>query len=120
MATAVAYLFCPHNKVRNASIRYKSFIAARVPAKRNVRKKNVDAHYFFSRVKMRREFAERFKNEVITVSCDDVIKLNVGGGMMMSRYHQINRIFMIDDTPDYGGHDFNQPGYKLCKWIYVS
>ena len=85
-ATTVAYLFCPPSKVRNASKRYKSFIAARVPAKRNnVRKKNVDVHYLFSRVKMRREFAERFKNEVITVSCDDMNKLNVGGGMVVSR-----------------------------------
>ena len=37
-------------------------------------------------------------------------KLNVGGGMMVSRYHQINRIFMVDDTHDYDDHDFNQPG----------
>ena len=31
--TAVAYLFCPSNKCRKASKRYKGFIAARVPVK---------------------------------------------------------------------------------------
>ena len=82
--------------------------------------KNIDVHYLFSRVKMSREFAERFKDEVITVSCDDMNKLNVSGGMMVSGYHQINRIFMTDDTPDYGEHDFNLPGYKVCVGGYMS
>ena len=57
---------------------------------------------------------------VIIVSCDDINKLNVGGGMMVSRYHQINRIFMVDDTPDYDDHDFNQPSYKLSVSGYTS
>ena len=48
---------------------------------------------------MRRGFTERFTDEVLTMSCDDMNKLNAGGGMMVSRYHQINRIFMTDDTP---------------------
>ena len=69
---------------------------------------------------MRREFAERYKDEMITVSCDGMNKLNVGGGMMVSRYHQINRIFMIDDSPDYEDHDFNLPGYKVCISGYMS
>ena len=57
---------------------------------------------------------------MITVSCDDMTKLNVGGGMMVSRYHQINQIFMIDDSPDYEDHDFNLPGYKVCISAYMS
>ena len=47
-------------------------------------------------------------------------KLNVSDGMMVSRYHQINRIFMVDDTPDNDDHDSNQPGYKLCVGGYMS
>ena len=119
--TAVAYLFCPPNKGRKSSARYKGYIDARVPAKRNnVRKKNVDAHYYmFSRVKIRREMAQKFNEEFITVSCDNMNKLNVGGGMMVSRYHQINRLYMNDDTPNYEDHDFNLPGYKIVASGYM-
>ena len=47
-------------------------------------------------------------------------KLNVGGEMMVSRYHQIRRIYMKDDSQDYEDHDFNLPGYKIIPsgWIY--
>ena len=41
---------------------------------------------------MNREFAQKFQQEVLTLSCDDVNKLNVGGSMMVSRYHQINKM----------------------------
>ena len=64
-------------------------------------KKNIDSHYLFSRVKMRRKFSQTFSDEVIALSCDDMNKLNVGSGMMVSRYHQIRRIYMKDDSPDY-------------------
>ena len=39
---------------------------------------------------MRLEMAQKFNEEFIAVSCDDMNKLNVGGGMMVSRYHQID------------------------------
>ena len=51
--------------------------------------------------------------DVLTVSCDDMNKLNVGGSMMVSRYHQINKIYMCDDEPNYEDHDFNCSGYKI-------
>ena len=46
-------------------------------------------------------------------------KLNVGGGMMVSRYHQIRRIYMKDDSQDYEDHDFNLPGYKIIPSGYM-
>ena len=80
--TAVSYLFCPPTKSWKSSERYKGYIQARVPAKRkNMRKKNIDSYYLFSRVKMRREFSQKFSDEVINLSCDDMNKLNVGGGI---------------------------------------
>ena len=99
--TALSYLFCPPTKFRKSSERYKEYIQARVPAKRNnMLKKNIDSHYLFSRVKMRRKCSQTFSDEVIALSCDDMNKLNVGSGMKVSRY-QIRRICMKDDSPDY-------------------
>ena len=47
--TAVSNLFCPTTKSQKSSERYKGYIQARVPAKRNdMRKKNIDSHYLFS------------------------------------------------------------------------
>ena len=44
----------------------------------------------------------------------------MSGGMMISRYHQINRIFITDDTPDYEDHNFNLPGCNICVSGYMS
>ena len=65
---------------------------------------------------MRREFAERFKDEVITVSCNDMNKLNVGGGRMVSQYHQINRIFMTMILT-YWATKFASEG--ICHWSSI-
>ena len=76
-----------------------------------MQKKNIYPYYFFLGVKMRRKFSQKFSDEVIALSCDDMSKLNVGGGMMMSKYHQIR--------PDYEEHDFNLPGYKIILSGYM-
>ena len=68
---------------------------------------------------MRREFSQKFSDEVIALNCDDTNKLNVGGGMMMSTHHQIRRIYMKDNSPDYEDHDFNLPGYKIIPSGYM-
>ena len=69
--TAVSYLFCPPTKSRKSSERYKGYIQVRVHAKRNnKRKKNIDPHYLFSRVKMRREFSQKFGDGVVALSCE--------------------------------------------------
>ena len=80
-----------------------------------MQKKNIDSHYLFSRVKMTRKFSQEFGDEVIALSCDDINKLNVVCGMMVSRYDQIRQIYMKDDSPDYEDHDFNLPGYQKYR-----
>ena len=51
---AASYLYCLPTKSRKSREKYKGYIQARVPAKlNNMRKKNIDSHYLFSRVKMR-------------------------------------------------------------------
>ena len=39
-------------------------------------------------------------------------KINVGT-LAVSRYHQIRRLFLVDDSPNYDDHDFPTPGYKI-------
>ena len=68
---------------------------------------------------MRTEFSQKFSDELITLSCDNMNKLNVGGGMMVGRYHQIRRIYMRDNSPDYEDHDFNLPGHKVIPSGYM-
>ena len=68
---------------------------------------------------MRREFSQKFSDEVIALNCDNMNKLNVSGGMMVSSYHQIRRIYMKDGSPDYEDHDFNLPGYKIIPSGYM-
>ena len=118
--TALEYMFCPPHKGRKGASRYKSYIPARVPCKRNdIRKKSDDAHYLFSRVKMRREFAQEFNDEVAVISCDDMTKLKVGGILMVSRYHQIKKFYPEDDSPEYDDHDYNLPGYLITPSGYM-
>ena len=111
--TAIAYLMAtPHRGHRSAE-RYKSFIDARVPGKDNsYREDHPDQHYLFARVAYRREFAQMFQNECAVFLCDDMNKLKVGP-LAVSRYHQISRIFPVDDKPQYLDHDFPHPGYLL-------
>ena len=68
---------------------------------------------------MSRKFSQEFGDEVVALSCDDINKLNVVCGMMVSRYDQIRQIFMKDDSPDYEDHDFNLPGYKIIPSGYM-
>ena len=46
-------------------------------------------------------------------------KLNVGGGIMGSRYHQIRRIYTNNNSPDYEDRDFNLPDYKIIPSGYM-
>ena len=106
------------NKKHKASTYYKELISAKVPPKcNNKRKAHVDAHYCNSRVKLRREFAQDFENEVSIFSCDCMAKLRVGV-LSTSRYHQIRRVQCYgsdDDEPpvNYDDHDYPYPGYLL-------
>ena len=112
------------NKGHKASSYYKELIPAKVPPKcNNQRKKHIDAHYCNARVKLRREFAEDFKEEVCVFSCDCMAKLKVGV-LATSRYHQIRRVHDYgsdDDEPpvNYADHDFPYPGYLLTISGYM-
>ena len=108
---------------RKNSIRahgFKKLIAACVSGKRNqYREGNKNQHFMFARVAYREEFVFKFKHEAVFFSSDDMNKLRMGPSTAVSRYHQISRFFMANDSPNTGDHDFPNPGYLLIPSGYV-
>ena len=117
--TSVRYLFNAINKRTFTAARYKSVIDAAVPCKDNSRKKeNLDAHYQLSRIKLRREMAAYFPDEITIVSGDSMNKIRYGT-LAVSRYHQIRKIFMNSDKPKYLGYDFSLPYKTIPDGIMI-
>ena len=117
--STVRYLFKPVRKGTFAAEQYKSVIDAAVPCKDNsLRKDNVNAHYLSSRVKLRREFCAHFKEECTILSADSMNKIRYGT-LAVSRYHQIRRIFLSNDTPKYLDHDFPLPYKTIPDGIMI-
>ncbi|KAJ8029124.1 hypothetical protein HOLleu_28451 [Holothuria leucospilota] len=107
-------LTVPPNRRQSSAKRYSRSVEAKVPAKKNcVRKQNTDSHYLASRVKYRVEFAMQNEQFFSVMSCDTMNKINVGT-LAVSRYHQHQRLFPLDDGPNYLDHDFPAgAGYKI-------
>ena len=109
----VRYLFKPVHRSRNSSKRYKGCVDCNVPKKDNsLRPSDGNSHYLHSRVNMRLEQAFMFEDEHIVFSADAMNKINVGNVLCVSRYHQIRRLFMVEDKVKYNDHDFPQE-YKI-------
>ncbi|KAJ8019969.1 hypothetical protein HOLleu_41765 [Holothuria leucospilota] len=110
----------PPSKLRNSRKQYKGLVKAKVASKRNdVRKKNEDGHYYAARMRYRLEFGRKFEDETIVISADCMNKVNIGG-LAVSRYHQIRRIFPNDDRPNVPDHDFPiGKGYKITPSGYM-
>ena len=48
------------------------------------------------------------------------IKSKIGVGRpAVSRYHQLKKLFITGDDPDYCDHDFPTPGYLICPSGYM-
>ena len=104
--TTVRYLFKPVKKGTLTAERYKSVVDACVPKKDNSRHKdNIDDHYLLSRIKLGRELAAYIPEEYTVISADSMNKIRYGT-LTFSRYHQIRKIYLTDDTPKYLDHDF--------------
>ena len=117
--TSVAHLMESPRRGTVASTRYKALIAARVPEKRNqYREDHQDQHYLFTRVAYMREFSAMFSEECAIFSADDMNKIKVGA-LAVSRYHQIQRYFPTEDTPNVPDHDLPIPGYQSTPSGYM-
>ncbi|KAJ8020324.1 hypothetical protein HOLleu_39890 [Holothuria leucospilota] len=110
----------PPSKLRNSRKQYKGLVKAKVASKRNdFHKKNEDGHYYAARMRYRLEFGRKSEDETIVISADCMNKVNIGG-LAVSRYHQIRRIFPNDDQPNVPDHDFPiGKGYKITPSGYM-
>ena len=116
--TSARNLFNPVNKKIFTEARYKSMIDAAVPCKDNSRRKeNLDAHYLLTRIKLWREMAAYFSDEITIVSADSMNKI-LDGTLAVSGCHQIRKIFMNSDKPKYLDHDFLLP-YKTIPDVIM-
>ena len=87
-------MFQAPNKHLKVAGRYKALINARVGTKQNFyREFHADAHCLFARSKLRRELGTLLSDKISVVSVDDMAKVKVGVPAV-SRYHQINHIFV--------------------------
>lgn len=112
-------LFVPPRKGTLRAQNYKGHIDAKVPGKSNsYRENHADSHFLFARVAYRQELASKFPDEVTVLSADDMNKIKVGQAAV-SRYHQISRFFMADDSPNFPDHDFPHPNYLLVPSGYM-
>ena len=116
--TTIHELFvAPRAGTRNAQ-RYHAVTQARVPGKDNsLRKVHADSHFAFAQVQYLMEFSATFP-ECCVISCDDMNKVNVGT-LAVSRYHQINRFFPVNDAPQYPDHDFPYRNSKIIPSGYM-
>ena len=118
--STIRRMFEAPNKSFRASERYKALIQAKVGTKVNsYREPHADAHYIFSRNKMRREMATLFNDNMRLISMDDMAKIKVGAPAV-SRYHQISKIFPKNDRVNFSDHDFPIPGYLLNVSGYLE
>ena len=107
----------PPRKNSSRSCRYKGLVDAKVPAKRNCyREDSANQHFLFARVAYREEFVAKFKEECCMYSCDDMNKIKTDSVIAVSRYHQQFRFFLREYSPNFGDHDFLNPGYlTICS-----
>ena len=118
--TAIHQLMvAPRQGVRNAS-RYTDLVQARVPGKDNsLHHSNEDSHFAFAQCNYAMEFGQHFSDACVTLSCDDMNKVHVGT-LAVSRYHQLQHFFPMDDKPQYNDHDFPFADSKIIPSGYMA
>ena len=119
--TVARMMHAPNKGVRAAAA-YKELIPARVPKKENsVRKSNENSHFCSSRVRYILEMAAKLGERAMVFSADNKNKIRVGDvTLAVDRRITINRLYPIDDSPNYNDHDFPLPGYLLTPAGYLE
>ncbi|XP_038064523.1 uncharacterized protein LOC119734949 [Patiria miniata] len=101
---------------------YQGLIDAKVPAKRNdKRKENVNEHYYSARVKYARQACSKFPGCSLMFSVDNKNKLRVSSCTpAVDRRCKVSRYFPSDDSPNLYDHDFPTPGYLITPAGYMQ
>lgn len=111
-------MVAPRKGTRNA-LRYTGLVQAKVPGKDNSqRKAHLDGHYAFAQANYVGELCQKFRDECVSISCDDMNKLHVGT-LAVSRYHQLSHFFPLSDRPCYPDHDFPSRNSKIIPCGYM-
>ena len=58
-------------------------------------------------------------SDACILSMDDMAKIKVGALALVSRCHQVRRLFASTDIPDPSDHDFPVPNYCLSVSGYM-
>ena len=113
-------LLAPPNKHHRSARLYKGLVNLRIPAKQNTAAKsdNADLHYTMAQVGYANELFELYSDECVRISADDKNKVNIGT-LAVSRFYQINKFFPMNDSPNYGDHDFPHPDCKIVPSGYL-
>ena len=109
----------PRQKSHNAAP-YHSIVQARVPGKRNeeASHEHQHVHHCAAQVNLCMEFAAEQYDEIMSFSCDDMNKINIGA-MAVSPCHQICRFFVARGEPNYPDHDFPLKNNKIIPSVYL-
>jgi len=108
----------PPNRRNKASKYYQSLVRAKIPAKKNnLRLHDDDAHYYFARMKLLRNFNAHFSDNCVEISCDNKNKVHVGT-LATNRLISVKKFFAEGDAPAYNDHDFPL-GYKITPMGYM-
>ncbi|VDI57154.1 Hypothetical predicted protein [Mytilus galloprovincialis] len=118
--TTVHHMLAPPDKrLKSSSTVYKQEIDAKLCSKQNnIRKEDANSHFYSTRVKYSMEFASKYSNDCVLLSCDNKNKIHIGT-LAVSRYHQLRRFYPSGDRPDFPDHDFPFPGYLITPCGYM-
>ena len=117
--TAIHQLMVAPRKGTHNALRCTGLVKAKVPAKDNSQHKaHLDGHFAFTQANYVCELCQKFEDECVSISCDDMNKVNVGT-LAVSRYHQLSHFFPVSDRPCYPDHDFPSRNSKIIPCGYM-
>ena len=110
----------PNRIGTTASKRFKSYIDARVPPKRNSGEKKVhsDFHYTCSQINLTQEMAALCSTGTVALSVDNKNKIEIGNPAA-NRRSQIRSFYLVEEAPNYNDHDFPYRNSRLTPAGYL-
>ena len=106
--STIRRLTVPPNKTRSSSIRYRNLLNIKIihPQNKRVTNPHIDTHYNRCQVRLLKEMATRFGDEVTMFSCDDKAKLKLGKLPLVHRLVKSRKYYNFDERPTTEDHEF--------------